>query len=449
MSTVPDTLVVGAGISGLAYAHARGPGADVVVLDAAPRAGGLVRTSARDGFRFEEGPELLPGTSRSVRALAEALALSVRDVPRESAKRFLQLDGRLVEVPESPADLATSRLLSIGAKFRLMAEATCDPKAALDGSIADFARHRVGAEALERLVDPLVAGIHAGDPEQLSLRACFPEVVALVEQHGSLTAALQARAKARKPGQPSAGLGGGLWKPAGGMQALVAALERALVPQVRLETPVRAIERDAQGFTVVEQSGARHAAARVVLASSLGTARALLADVAPEAAEALGSMQAENLVSIAHAYRREDVEHALDGFGYLVPRKAGGLVLGTLFSSTLDPESAPAGHVLLRSLLGGARHPGAVELGDEELRAIVARECAGPLGLRRSPLFAEVTRHRAAIPRFDLAHLDRRAALERALPRGLTVLGNFTRGIGLGSLVAAASEAAAAHAARD
>jgi oxygen-dependent protoporphyrinogen oxidase len=436
-----DTLVVGAGISGLAFAHERlrvAPDESLLVLEASERAGGLVRTLVRDGFRFEEGPEALPSGARSTRELCEALGLELQEAPPAAAKRYLALDGKLREVPASPEDLATSRVLSFGAKLRLMAEVTRARDEALDGSIADFARHRFGEEALERVVDPLVAGIHAGDPEQLSLRACFPEVVGMVAEHGSITAALKARARQRKAGGTSAALGGNLVKPRGGMESLVAALAHALAGRVRTDAAIASLERSNGGFSAREASGASHAARRVVLALPLGAARALLAGAAPVAAAALASMQAESLVSVVHAYRRADVAHALDGFGYLAPKSAGGLVLGTLFSSTLDPEAAPAGHVLLRSLLGGARHPEVLALGDSELLAHVARECGSLLGLARAPLFAHVARYPAVIPRFDLEHLARRTRLAQGLPDGLAVLGNFTRGIGVESLVAEA-----------
>ncbi len=435
-----DTLVIGAGISGLACAHERlrvAPNEDLLVLEASERAGGLVRTLVQDGYRFEEGPEALPSTARSVRELCQELGLTLREAPAEAAKRYLALDGKLREVPASPDELATSRVLSFGAKLRLMAEMTCARDQALDGSIADFARHRFGQEALERVVDPLVAGIHAGDPEQLSLRACFPEVVRMVEEHGSVTAALKARAARKKPGEKSA-LGGSLLKPEGGMESLVQALARGLGPRLRTGARSVALQQTDGGFSVLDSSGASYLATRVVLAVPLAAARALLVEAAPNSAAALSSMQGEGLVSVVCGYRRADVAHALDGFGYLVPKSAGGLVLGTLFSSTIDPGAAPAGHVLLRSLLGGARRPDALALGDEELLAHVAQECSGPLGLARAPVFARVARYPAAIPRFDLEHLARRAQLAEGLPPGLAVLGNFTRGLGVESLVSAA-----------
>jgi oxygen-dependent protoporphyrinogen oxidase len=153
-------------------------------------------------------------------------------------------------------------------------------------------------------------------------------------------------------------------------------------------------------------------------------------------------MQAEGLVSVVHAYRRADVGHALDGFGYLVPASAGSLVLGTLFSSTLDPGSVPRDHVSLRSLLGGARRPDALQLGDAEILERVAGEHARLLGITGKPVSARVARHPAVIPRFDLEHPARRARLAEGLPDSLALLGNFTRGLGVESLVSEARAAA-------
>ena len=442
MSPAVETLVVGAGISGLAYAHARGASADCVVLEAADQAGGLVRTTSAEGWRFEDGPEALPGNARAARALTEALDLGVSSAPRAASKRYLCLAGRLHEIPGSAEDLSTSTIVSFQAKLRLLAEPTRAKGEALDGSIADFARHRLGPEALDRLVDPLVAGIHAGDPEQLSLRACFPEVVRWVEEHGSLLAALKAKPRT-PPGAKKEG--DALWRPAGGMQRLTDALARVLEGRLRLATRVVALEHASAGFRVRDAGGTTYAARRVVLALPFRAAHALLASVAPEASEALGSMQAESLVSVAHGYRRTDVEHALDGFGFLVPKQEGGIVLGTLFSSTLDPSCAPAGHVLLRSLLGGARAPDAVKLDDEQLLAHVERECRAPLGLQRAPFFTRVTRWDHAIPRYDLEHPRRQEILASSLPPGLALLGNYARGLGIGGLVARAEELARAH----
>lgn len=435
-----DTLVLGAGISGLAYAHSRGPGAELLVLEAAERAGGLIRTvSVATPFplRFEAGPEALSGTAREALDLARELALDVRAVPEGASRRYVVLDRRLVEVPLSPPRLLASRLLTWSGKLRLLSEPWRAPRTALDGSIADFARHRLGPEALERLVDPLVSGIHAGDPEQLSLRACFPQVAAWVEEHGSLHRAL----RARRPGRGDAP---GLWKPRAGMEALPSALARALGDRLRLGARARELSRTGERWRVATDGG-EFSARTAVLALPLRESTALLRDVAPEAAGALGPLQAESVVSAVHAYRRADVAHPLDGFGFLVPARERSLQLGTLFSSSIDPGCAPGDFVLLRTMLGGARHPEILSLADEEILTILVREVAPLLGIQAPPVWSNVWPHENALPRFDLEHPSRLRALESALPPGLHVLGNFTRGIGLGALVAAARELAAGH----
>jgi len=154
-------------------------------------------------------------------------------------------------------------------------------------------------------------------------------------------------------------------------------------------------------------------------------------------------MQAESLVSLVHAWRRADVAHALDGFGYLVPSSQGSAVLGTLFSSSLWPRTAPAGHVLLRTLLGGAHHPHLLARDDGWLGEAALAEARARLGARGAPLWLRVARYPAVIPRFDLAHPARQALLAQLLPPGLALLGNFTHGIGLARLVGEARALAA------
>ena len=436
-----DTIVVGAGVSGLAYAHARGADADLLVLDGADRAGGLVRTS-RGGpgaaFRYEWGPEALQTGSQETNALLDESGIRAMTLGGKARKRFIARAGRLVEVPTSPPAFLRSELMSFSGKLRLLTEKWRDPRRALDGSIADFVRHRLGREALESLVDPLVSGILAGDPETLSLRAAFPELAGMVEEHGSLFAALGARRKsgARAPG---------LLKPEGGMEELPRALGRALGDRLRLGTRVESLRPDVDGFGVSTSTG-ELACRRLVLALPLRAAQRLLAGAAPVAAERLASMRCESFVVLVHAYRRERVADALDGFGYLVPGKERQRQLGTLFSSSIDPACAPADHALLRTMLGGARHPELVERSDEELHAIVAQEVAPLLGLAGAPEWSVVLRYPDTLPRYDIEHPRRRVALARSLPEGLDVLGNFCDGVGLTKLIPNARGLARQHA---
>jgi oxygen-dependent protoporphyrinogen oxidase len=433
------TIVVGAGISGLAYAHARlalDREAPLAVLEAGPRAGGQIATLRRDGWRLETGPEVLAG-GQELRRLTEELGLERERLSSTAARRFLQKGTRLLEVPQTPGDLSTSTILSFPAKMRLLAEPSRAGDQALDGSIADFVRHRLGEEALERVVEPLVASLFAGDPEQISLQATFPRVVDWVREHGSLFAAMKART-GRGSGLPSAEV----WRPVGGVQALIDALVAALGARLSLSTPVTALAPEAEGIRVTCASGDTLLAGRVVLAVPGPVAARLLAGVADEAAGALAAMPCESLVAVHHGYRRSAVDHGLDGFGFLSPRAEGGRTLVTVFSSSLEPAVAPDGHVLLRTLLGGARDPEASQLSDEDLSELVRGESSRLLGIRGAPVLTHVVRWPAAVPRYDLDHPARRRVLARALPSGLTLLGNFLDGLDVGALVRDARERA-------
>jgi len=442
MNARAGTLVVGAGISGLAYAHARGD-ADLVVLEASERAGGLIRTERggeRGEFRYECGPEALrfERDSELTRMLSE-LGLEAHTPPDSAAQRFVCWEGRLVEVPLAPRKLLASPLLTLRGKLRLLSEPWRNPRVALNGSIAQFVRHRIGSEALERMIDPLVSGIHAGDPEQLSLRACFPRMAELVETHRSLIRALR---KTRGSPAPS------VMKPSGGNKTLAAALVRALGPKLRMSTAVQSIDFDGSTWTVRTPDEVFESP-RLVLALPSAAAARLLGSVAPELARTIGSIRAESLASVALAYGREDVAHPLDGFGYLVSSKNGFAHLGTLFSSSIDASACPADSVLLRVMIGGARHPEVVDWDDARVLASIEREVGPLLGLRGKPRFVAIQRYRAALPRFDLQHPARLAAIERSLPPGLTLLGNYLRGIGVNHLVDVARSAARSHAAAE
>lgn len=429
MSENLETLVVGAGISGLACAHALRD-TDVQVWDAAAEPGGLVRTVAvgEHGLRYEAGPEALAAGSEHVAELARAVGVEVARAPAHGQARFVVRHGALLPVPMSPPALLGSRVLSWRGKLRLLSEPWRDGRVGLDGSIAEFTRHRLGSEVLEALVDPMVSGIYGGDPEHLSLRACAPAMAAGIEEYGSVFGVLRRRPRAPRAAKV------GLWKPRGGMQDLTDGLARALGTKLRLGMRAESLRREG-GSWVVASPECTVRARHVVVALPLAPARSLLAHAAPAASAALADMTAESLVSVLHAYRRADVAHSLSGFGYLVPSREKLRHLGTLFSSSIDAECAGEGVVLLRTLLGGARDPVALDLDDAELHDLVAREAAPLLGIGAAPLWATTWRYPRVLPRFDLEHPRRQVVLRSELPTNLTVLGNFTDGVGLSSLV--------------
>ncbi len=433
-----DTLVVGAGISGLAYAAFAGPQANVLVLESSPRAGGLIRTIEQGALRFEDGPESLQGSTPAVGELMELARIRCHGVP--VSKRFLAHRGQLHEVPSSPSDLAGTQVLSALGKARVLMEPTRAADKALDGSIADFAAHRFGNEVLDTFVDAFVSGIHAGDPGQLSLRACFAELPDMIQRHGSVFAAMKARA-AQEASVPKNSRAPAIQRPVAGMQRLPDALARQLGNRLRLSTPVRALERSATGF-VVATDNERFECNKLVLATPHRALLPLVEPTLPQVARALAAfpLQHETLAGLVSVWKRDQIGHALDGFGYLVPHKQGLRHLGTLFSSSIDPASSPADTVVLRTLSGGARRPDLGRASKAELLEIVLSEVAPLLSITGEPLSVWHSNWGAVMPRYDLQHPERVAALELALAGTpeLEILGNHLRGIGIPALITAA-----------
>lgn len=474
------TVVIGAGIAGLAYAHARGEGADLIVLEAREVAGGLIRTAPTPDGHVELGPEALQDNAPETNALLDELQLAPLPSRAEAAKRFvLDAAGRPRALPSNPSAFLRSPLLSWRGKLRALSEPFRARDRALDGSVADFLRHRVGREVVERLVDPAISGIYAGDPELLSARACFPAVVEMVERHGSLFAGLRARGRERRAARAAgtaraadlasaasaAGAAGGessssaadaaskgpaLLSLPGGLQRLPEALAERLGARLRLNTPVAGLQRDAKAWRIQLEADAL-TADELVLAVPAPVGARLLAQIAPSLSQQLASMRAENVVSVAHRWARADLAHPLDGFGVLVPSSLGKRHLGTLFSSSIVPGRCGDEHVLLRTLLGGARRPELVDAPDAELLDIVQHEVGELLDARAgaAPNWSLITRWPNALPRYDLEQPARQHAIDAALAElpGLTILGNHRRGISVNALIANSRETAREHAA--
>jgi oxygen-dependent protoporphyrinogen oxidase len=332
-------------------------------------------------------------------------------------------------------------LFSAAAKLALLREpfVAASPVQA-DESIAAFVRRRLGREFLDFAIDPFVAGIYAGDPEQISVRAAFPKLHALEQRWGSLIRGQILGARERRRQQESAKNSARSFSFAGGMQQLTDALAAALGP---IEFGARAtrIERDAAGIFTVHagRQGAPHAwcARALVLATPADTTAALLREHAADAAAALDAIAYAPVATVATAYAAADVAHALDGFGCLVPRKERRRVLGVLFSSSMFDGRAPAGQVLLTTFVGGQRQPELPAMPDDKIAALVHAEHVALLGVRAPPRFQAVTRWPRAIPQYTLGHLERIARVQAARQRlpGLHFCANWTGGVAVGDCI--------------
>jgi protoporphyrinogen/coproporphyrinogen III oxidase len=458
MATVPDVAIVGGGVAGLAAAHALSKrGVSFLLLEAAPDFGGLIRTEREGGFLMEGGPDALLAQKPEGVALCRELGLGDRLVPTNPETRavFVLHRGRLHPLPEGMMLAVPTRILpflgsglfSWGGKLRMALDLVVPARRGTgDESIADFLRRRFGQESVTRLGEPLLAGIHSGDPERLSIGATFPRFVDLERRHGSLIRGLWSTPRPNPGATPTSAfysLSEGLQELVG---ALVAHLPRA---QLRAGSPVRSIARDASGFSLeVDGAGLAHSRA-VVVAVPGPRAAALVAPVDGGVAAGLAAIPFVSTATVQLGYRREDVANPLAGYGMVVPRTEGLRTNALTFFSTKFPGRAPDGHVLLRGFLGGARDPGILDLDDATLVDTMRREMEPVLGLRGEPVLTRVRRWPLGTPQMEVGHRDRIAALEARLSgvAGLFLTGAGLRATGIPDVIADATRTGLAAAA--
>jgi oxygen-dependent protoporphyrinogen oxidase len=447
-----DTIVIGAGISGLTAAHGlAGRSRTYAVLEAGARAGGVIGSRRRDGFLYECGPNSTLDTTPLIDALLRDLRIADEriDANAIASTRYVVRGGQPVRLPDSPGAFLGTRAFSPAAKLRLLREPfIARTPAGIDESIAAFVRRRLGTEMLDYAIDPFVAGIYAGDPERISVGAAFPRLLALEQEYGSLIKGQILGARKRRKNREVAKNAARSFSFRAGMQTLTDALERALAP-IEQGASVRRIVRDDTGvFTVegVDGSGTSVRRARsVVLAVPAQAAAAIVGDLAPDAADALAGIEYAPIAVVVSAYRRDDIAHSLAGFGFLVPRKERRTILGCLFSSSMFGGRAPDGFVLLTTFCGGRRNPEVAAASDDDIAANVRRELDALLSARAPPLWQEVVRWPQAIPQYDLGHLDRLRrvdAAEAAVP-GLFFCANYRGGVAVGDRIGCGAAMAA------
>jgi protoporphyrinogen/coproporphyrinogen III oxidase len=443
-----DTLVIGAGISGLTTAFwLRRAGLRVAVLEAAPRAGGSIETWADGPWRFEMGPNtVLESRGEVTRLLRESGLESEKIVAAPTGKRrFLWKGDRLHPLPGGPPGFLKTPLFSAGAKLRLLKEPWIGrPAEEVEETIAQFVTRRLGPEILRYAVGPFVSGVYAGDPERLSVRWAVPRIWSLEAEHGSLIrGSLMGRGARRKGPQP----GGAMFSFPHGLEELPRRLARE-IGDVRTGVAAQRVVRKREGRQEegyrVETSAGPVDAAQVVLAVPADGAARLLDEATGGRSRLFAEIPYAAVGIVSLGYRRSDVAHALDGFGFLAPRGEGLRALGCLFPSQLFPDRAPEGHVALAAFLGGRTDPEIVRLDDASLLMAVQDDLRRALGVRGEPVLAMVRRWPRAIPQYETGHgrfVERAAEIERELP-GLHLGGNFLHGVSVADCIKNATELA-------
>lgn len=450
MNPASDIVVIGAGISGLATAWwLQSGGRKVTVIEAASRAGGTIGTLHDSGYLIETGPNSTLETSPLIAQLLEQTGTIAGHIYANPAakSRFILRGGRLLALPLSPPALLATRLFSVGAKLGLLRElfvARSSPDS--EETVAQFVRRRLGAEFLDYAINPFVAGVYAGDPERLSVRAAFPRLFEIEQRYGSLIRGQIQGARERKRNREVSRQAAPMLSFADGMQTLTDGVA-ARMADLRLGTRATGMARGDAGWEVraVGPRGALTLRANtVVLATPAAAAAQLMRPHAQSASDALNAIPYPPVASVASAYARADVAHSLDGFGFLVPKKEQRRILGTIFSGTLFGNRAPDGMVLLTTFVGGMRQPELAELDEAAIAALVQDELVSLLGVRAAPQRTWVNRWKHAIPQYTLGHLDRISILEeaeRALP-GLYFCANYRGGISVADCIKSSRAAA-------
>lgn len=471
----PDhVLIVGGGISGLAaavrFASAHRP-LRLSLVDAADRLGGLIATERTDGFMIEHGPDAVLAAKSAALELARRVGVADRMIDMRSRGSCVAARGRLLPLPEGmsgllparPGALLSTRLLSTAGKARVLFECLVRPRATdSEESIADFVRRRFGREMYERIAEPLLTGIFAGDGTRLSLDATFPRLRALEREHGSVLRGMlteQRHARRRKSNASLSGVDGprssaflsfrdGMAELPEGVARWLAATSRdSLAINIRLRAPATALLRSAEGASPVRVAlagGALLEADAIVLATPTPVSARLLAPHDAALGALLSGIEHASTAAVSLGFALGCVGRPLDASGYTVPRVEGRVAIACTWSSAKFPGRAPEGFALFRIFLGGVGREAVLALDDDELIACARTELAETVAVRGEPVIARVTRWPQAIPQYNVGHSRRRAQIEErvALKPWLALAGNAENGVGISDCIRSGERAA-------
>jgi oxygen-dependent protoporphyrinogen oxidase len=445
-----EVAIIGGGIAGLtaAYRFAKA-GVRFRLFEASPRLGGLIRTERQQGFLIDAGPDTLLSHRPEALALCRELGIGDRLVPATSSPRptyvvhhqhmYALPEGMSLGVPARLAPLVRTPLFSALGKMRMALDLAIAPRRdGADESIASFFRRRLGQEALERIGEPLLAGIHAGDAERLSVRANFPTLLDMEARHGSIIRAAWAASRAG-----STSRGQAFFSLREGLGELVDTLVARLPPaSMRTAARITSVRTRGTGFELNGPGGV-HADSLVLAAPLWETAR-LLVPAAPDAAVALEPIRFASSATVFLGFRRQQVANPLEGHGFVVPRREGMRTRACTIASHKYPGRAPDGFILLKGYLGGLSRSEMLGATDEDIAQVFEREMVPLLGLCGRPVLSRIFRWPGATPQMEVGHAARVSAVQQALSHhpGLVVIGAGLRGSGVSSSVADGDRAA-------
>ena len=465
-SPVPHVVIIGGGIAGLAAAHhlqemsrEREFPLRCTLLEASDRLGGTLATEKRDRFLLELGPDSFISEKPWALALCRRIGLESELIGTQDQHRatFVVHNGKLELLPEgfmlmAPTrigPLARSRLFSWPGKLRMALDLVL-PRAGEreDESLGAFVRRRFGREALERVAQPLIGGIYTADPERLSLAATMPRFLQMEREYRSVIYAMW-QASRKKPHEAK-GASGARWSLfvtlRDGMQTMVEALAVRLRGTVQYGQAVESIRQDHKRWLVTSRQGETFEADGVVLATPAFHAAQLVRELNSPLSAQLGSISYSSAATVNLAFRRDQVPHPLNGFGFVVPHRENRKIIAGTFSSVKYAGRAPEGHVLLRAFVGGSLQAELFDRDDYEIENMVKEELRQLLGVTTAPLFVRIARYPRSMPQYLVGHLSLVDTIEKTVAQhpGLAVAGNAYRGVGIADCVRSGEAAAEA-----
>jgi protoporphyrinogen/coproporphyrinogen III oxidase len=441
-----SVAIVGAGITGLtAGFYLKRKGIPVTVYEAGGRIGGVIQSLRRDGYLAEFGPNTILETSPKITQLVRDAGLASRrlDPDAKAEARYIVRYRRPIAMPGSPLGFFTTDLFTLKAKLAVLREPFVPPRRdGVEESIADFVKRRLNQEFLDHAIDALVAGIYAGDPGRLSVQHAFPRLAQLEARYGSLIKGQILGAGERKRRGEVAKDRAAKFSFDAGLQVLPDTLAAELGDEVKLNVTVTRLTPTGDNWRVATSAGEfRHgvvvfcgtAYALAQLRLDLGDAPGIASAQGPADLSPFSEIRYPPVASVVLGFRRQDVAHPCEGFGMLIPKVEGFKILGTIFSSSLFPNRAPAGHLTLTSYVGGERFPELASLSPEQLYALTCADLRVLIGVKGKPTFQHCVVYPQAIPQYNLGYGRYRDMLTEleTKTRGLFFAGHYRDGVSL------------------
>ncbi|MFZ1977752.1 MAG: protoporphyrinogen oxidase [Bacteroidota bacterium] len=456
-----DILVVGEGITGLSTAYwLKKRGLAVLVLSKDSDVGGTMKSIEDRGFLYETGANTALETTPLFKDLVAGLHLEDEFIYAnpEGKNRFILRNDMLLPLPLGPLSLLRTDLFSTKGKLRLLKEPLIG-RAHNEESIAEFVSRRLGHEFLDYAIDPFVAGVFAGKAEQLSVRSAFPKLYALEKNYGGLIKGMIWGVGERRQREEKAKDRAETFSFRSGMQTLPRALAESMRSEIIAGARVTGIQQPKRTRVqsrryIIEYlfKGKHHKIETdyVVFATAAYDAAPIIRRLSPETAEVLDSIYYSPIVSIFLGYKREDIYHPLNGFGFLVPSKEKKNILGCLWNSSLFPSRAPKDHAAVNAFMGGARQPELYEMSDAGILKETTKALSSAMQISGKPVYWNLTRWRKSIPQYTIGYQRKIDALERFEQHfaGIVLTGNYRGGISVGDCVKNSYELAQSLAAK-